>query len=98
MRPYTSRFPYTRAFALNKPIRLNAFLMNCVGHLAPGQWTAANDRAASYLSPEYWTDLARLLERGLFDGVFLGDVLGVYDVYGASPDAALRRARSEEHV
>jgi FMN-dependent oxidoreductase (nitrilotriacetate monooxygenase family) len=77
---------------LNKPIRLNAFLMNCVGHLAPGQWTAANDRAASYLSPEYWTDLARLLERGLFDGVFLGDVLGVYDVYGASPDAALRRA------
>ena len=40
----------------------------------------------------YWIDLARILERGLFDGLFLADVLGVYDVFGNSPDAALRNA------
>ncbi len=46
----------------------------------------------------YWTDLARLLERGCFDGVFLADVVGLYDVYGGSPAAAPvgtpRRCRS----
>ncbi len=40
----------------------------------------------------HWTGLARLLERGLFDGLFLADVLGVYDVHGGTPDAALRHA------
>ena len=34
--------------------------------------------------------LARLLETGLFDGVFLADVLGVYDVFGANAAAAVR--------
>jgi len=38
----------------------------------------------------HWQDLARTLERGLFDGVFLADVAGVYDVYGGNPDTALR--------
>ena len=36
--------------------------------------------------------MAQLLERGLFDGLFLADVLGVYDVYGGSADAALHHA------
>lgn len=51
---------------------------------------APRDRSAQYRSLRYWTDLARTLERGLFDSLFLADVLGVYDVYGHSPDAALR--------
>ena len=42
--------------------------------------------------PRLLDDLARILERGLFDGIFLADVLGVYDVYGGSPDAALPHA------
>lgn len=41
---------------------------------------------------KYWQDLARTLERGLFDGIFLADVTGVYDVFGGTPDAALRAA------
>lgn len=40
----------------------------------------------------HWQELARTLERGLFDGIFLADVTGVYDVYGGSPSAALRAA------
>src|SRR5699024_8664805 len=41
---------------------------------------------------DYWTDMARLLEKGKFDAVFLADVLGIYDVYGDSPDAAIEHA------
>ena len=37
-------------------------------------------------------ELARTLERGKFDGIFLADVLGVYDVFGGSAEAALRHA------
>lgn len=32
------------------------------------------------------------MERGLFDALFLADILGVYDVYGGNADAALRNA------
>jgi FMN-dependent oxidoreductase (nitrilotriacetate monooxygenase family) len=73
-------------------IRLNAFTMNCVGHQSPGLWTHPRDRTPEYTTLAYWTDLARVLEDGLFDGVFLADVLGVYDVHGGNADAALRRA------
>ena len=77
---------------MSRQIRLNAFMMNCVGHLAPGQWTAPQDESVSYLDTDYWVDLARELEKGLFDGLFLGDVTGIYDVFGGSPAAALRTA------
>jgi alkanesulfonate monooxygenase len=75
-----------------KEIRLNAFAMNCVGHQSPGLWAHPRDRSTSYTDLDYWTGLARTLERGRFDGLFLADVLGIYDVYGGSPDAALRHA------
>ena len=75
-----------------KEIRLNAFAMNCVVHQSPGLWTHPRDRTAEYNRLPYWIDLARTLERGRFDGLFLADVLGVYDVFGSSPDAALRHA------
>ena len=75
-----------------KEIRLNAFDMACVGHQSPGLWTHPRDRADSYNRLGYWTDLARTLERGLFDALFLADVLGIYDVYRGGPETALRHA------
>ncbi|WP_027580109.1 LLM class flavin-dependent oxidoreductase [Bradyrhizobium sp. Ai1a-2] len=77
---------------MTKQIRLNAFAMNCVAHQSPGLWTHPRDRTAEYNRLPYWLDLARTLERGRFDGLFLADVLGVYDVFGGGPDAALRNA------
>ena len=47
-----------------KQIRLNAFDMNCVAHQSPGLWTHPRDRSDTYNTLEYWTDLARTLERG----------------------------------
>jgi len=75
-----------------KQIRLNAFDMNCVGHQSPGLWTHPRDRSDRYNTLDYWIELAKLLERGKFDALFLADVLGVYDVYRGSPDAAIANA------
>jgi len=72
-----------------KQIRLNAFIMNTPVHLSPGLWRHPRDQSANFTRLEHWLDLARLWERGLFDGVFLADVLGPYDVYGAGPEAAI---------
>src|ERR1700747_3079836 len=63
-----------------------------VAHQSPGLWTHPRDRTAEYNRLPYWIHLAKTLERGRFDGLFLADVLGVYDVFGSSPDAALRHA------
>ncbi len=73
---------------MTRQIHFNAFDMNCVGHQSPGP----RDRSWQYKDLEYWTDLARLLERGKFDGVFIADVLGVYDVFGGDAHAALTHA------
>ncbi len=66
--------------------------MACVGHIQQGLWRHPRDRAADYASLHHWVALAQTLERGLFDGLFLADVLGVYDVYGGSADAAICHA------
>ena len=75
-----------------KQIRLNAFEMNTVGHQSPGLWAHPRDRSADYTDLNYWIGLAKTLERGRFDGIFLADVLGLYDVYGGTAEAALRHA------
>jgi long-chain alkane monooxygenase len=75
---------------MTRQIRFNAFDMNCVAHQSSGLWRHPDDRSARYTDLRYWTDLARLLERGRFDGIFIADVLGTYDVYGGSNEAAIR--------
>lgn len=73
-----------------KEILLNAFDMNGPSHQCPGLWRHPRDRSQEYVGLEYWQTLAKDLEAGLFDGIFLADVLGVYDVYGGSVASALR--------
>lgn len=75
-----------------KQIRLNAFSMNTVGHLSPGLWRHPRDQATRYTDIHYWVELAKTLERGCIDGLFIADVLGVYDVYGGNADSALSNA------
>ncbi len=73
-------------------ILLNAFDMNCVGHINHGLWTHPRDRATDYRRLDYWTNLACTLERGLFDGLFLADIVGTYDVYRGNVDVPLRES------
>ncbi|UFU00779.1 LLM class flavin-dependent oxidoreductase [Radiobacillus kanasensis] len=74
-----------------KRIYLNAFDMNCAGHQSPGLWTHPEDRSHQYKDSEYWIELAQILEEARFDAIFLADVLGTYDVYEGSRDAAVRQ-------
>ncbi|HDL2222934.1 TPA: LLM class flavin-dependent oxidoreductase [Acinetobacter baumannii] len=74
---------------MTKRISFNAFEMNCIAHQSPGLWRHPQDRSVEYKDLEYWTDLAQILERGFFDGIFIADVLGIYDVYHQSAEHAL---------
>ncbi|XPP25561.1 MAG: LLM class flavin-dependent oxidoreductase [Leucobacter sp.] len=73
-------------------ISLNAFQIATPGQHTSGSWRNPRARADRFTDLEYWTGLARTLERGRFDSLFLADVVGLYDVYGGSADAALRNA------
>jgi FMN-dependent oxidoreductase (nitrilotriacetate monooxygenase family) len=75
---------------MTKQIRFNAFDMNCVAHQSSGMWRHPDDQSWRYKEISYWTELAQLLESGSFDGIFIADVLGTYDVYGGSNEAAIR--------
>lgn len=77
---------------MTKKISFNAFEMNCIAHQSPGLWRHPQDRSVEYKNLEYWTDLAQILERGFFDGIFIADVLGIYDVYHQSAEHALTGA------
>ncbi|GIN21880.1 MAG TPA: FMN-dependent monooxygenase [Bacillus bacterium] len=75
-----------------KRIYLNAFEMNCVGHQSPGLWRHPEDQSERYKDLNYWVDLAKTLEKGCFDGMFIADVIGIYDVYGDDKATTLREA------
>ena len=75
-----------------KEIKLNAFDMNCVGHINHGLWTHPNDESHRFNELSYWTDLAKTLESGLFDGLFIADITGSYDVYQNNLDITLKES------
>lgn len=77
---------------IKKQISFNVFEMNCISHLSPGLWRYPNDRALEYKNIEYWQDIAKTAEKGLFDAIFIADVLGVYDLYKGNDLGALKTA------
>jgi len=78
--------------AVKKQISINAFNMNCVGHINHGLWTHPRDRSTEFNTLSYWTDLARTLEKGQFDAIFIADITGVYDVYQQGVDLTLKES------
>ncbi|KZF18924.1 xenobiotic compound monooxygenase, DszA family [Xylona heveae TC161] len=75
-----------------KRIFLNAFDMSTVGHLSPGQWKDPEDRSATKRRLDYWINLAKILERGDINALFLADTYGGYDTYQDSLDPCIRTA------
>jgi long-chain alkane monooxygenase len=73
-----------------KRLILNLFEMNCVSHITHGLWRLPGNNRERFNDIEYWTDLARLLEAGGFDAVFLADVIGTYDTFRGSADVSIR--------
>ena len=82
----------TASQSVAKKILLNAFDMNCVGHINHGLWTHPRDESQRFNELSYWTDLAQTLEQGLFDGLFIADITGVYDVYQNNIDLTLKES------
>ena len=73
-----------------KRLILNLFEMNCVSHITHGLWRLPGNNRERHNDIEYWLELARLLESGGFDAVFLADVIGTYDVFRGSADTSIR--------
>lgn len=77
---------------MTKQIAFNLFEMNTVGHISHGLWVHPENTRHRFNDLDFWVEHARLLEEGLFDAVFLADVIGTYDGYRAGPETALREA------
>ena len=77
---------------MKRRMYLNAFVMNCVVHQSPGLWVRTEDNMVNYTDLNTWVDLAKVLERGKFDAMFLADVIGTYDVFNGNREAAVRSA------
>ncbi|WPH01675.1 Hypothetical protein R9X50_00452600 [Acrodontium crateriforme] len=73
--------PTVNGTQTKKRLILNAFVETCAGHQSPGLWRHPDDRSSDFNQLSHWTDLARKLEAGRFQGMFIADVLGGYDVY-----------------
>lgn len=73
-----------------KPLLANAFYCGAPGQSWAGLWAHPQSTATEYNTLAYWTELAKTCERGLLDGIFLADGLGISDVYEGKPDAMLR--------
>jgi hypothetical protein len=58
-----------------KQILLNAFYMNCVGHINHGLWMHPRDRSVDYRQLPYSANLARTLERGLYKTAYADGTL-----------------------
>ncbi|KAJ4390973.1 hypothetical protein N0V93_004572 [Gnomoniopsis smithogilvyi] len=74
-----------------KQLIINAFVESCSGHQSPGLWRHPRDRSWDFNNIKHWVELAQLLEKGNFHGMFIADVLGAYDVYKGprNPDPAI---------
>ena len=76
--------------APRKKLLLNAFHMCAPSQSWAGMWTHERDRCTAYTDIDYYIELARLAERGLFDSIFFADSIGLMDKYGGDPAEAIR--------
>lgn len=77
---------------MTKQIGFNLFEMNTVGHISHGLWVHPDNQRHRFNDLDFWVEEAKLLEAGLFDAVFLADVIGAYDGYRGGPETAIREA------
>jgi FMN-dependent oxidoreductase (nitrilotriacetate monooxygenase family) len=76
---------------MSKQLHLLGFIQHGVNSHATGMWRHPLDKVGwDYARPEYWQHMARTMERGLFDGVFIADELAPYTTYQNSSDAIVK--------
>ncbi|KAF2703727.1 xenobiotic compound monooxygenase, DszA family [Pleomassaria siparia CBS 279.74] len=73
--------------------------MACVGgYMASGQWKRPEDTSTTKDTIKYYTDLARLADRGKISAIFFADWFVGFDVYGGSLDTMLNAAHQVAHL
>ena len=77
---------------MNRHLLLSAFEINGVNLTSQGLWAHPEQQSSRYTDLDHWTDLARTLERGGFDVLFLADSLGYPVVGGTTPGVAFEQA------
>jgi FMN-dependent oxidoreductase (nitrilotriacetate monooxygenase family) len=75
-----------------KTITLGAFEINQVNLTSQGMWAHPEQTTHRYKELAYWVDLARLLERGQFDFIFLADSYGYPHMNGLTRPVVLEQA------
>lgn len=74
-------------------MHLVGFMLNSPMNHSISSWTHPRDKVGySWAEPEMWQDIARTLERGKFDCLFLADVMAPFAKYKDRMDEALRYA------
>src|SRR5580658_3413806 len=96
--------PAVQAFAISPPSQRTKFMTRKAVHLlgfvqhgvishATGMWRHPSDKINwDWSRPPYWQHLARTMERGLFDAMFIADELAPYNNYKGSSDDTVRYA------
>jgi long-chain alkane monooxygenase len=76
-----------------KPAHLLGFIQHGVNSHATGMWRHPKDKINwDWSRPAYWQHMARTMERGLFDAIFIADELAPYNNYEGSSDATVKYA------
>src|SRR3954466_12411423 len=76
-----------------KQAHLLGFIQHGVNSHATGMWRHPKDKINwDWTRPPYWQHLARTMERGLFDAMFIADELAPYNNYEGSSDACVKYA------
>lgn len=79
--------------AKHREMKLLGFMLNNpISHSALSWADPEDERAAGLSDPAHWQQIARTLERGRFDGIFLADAPFAMDTYRGSLDPAVRYA------
>lgn len=76
-----------------KKAHLLGFVQHGVNSHATGMWRHPKDKVNwDWTRPPYWEHLARTMERGFFDAMFIADELAPYNNYQQSSDATVKYA------
>ena len=78
---------------MTKKAHILGFIQHGVNSHATGMWRHPKDKVGwNYARPEYWQHMARTMERGLFDAMFIADELAPYNTFADSSDETVRWA------
>jgi long-chain alkane monooxygenase len=76
-----------------KRAHLVGFIQHGVNSHATGMWRHPKDKINwDWSRPAYWQHMARTMERGFFDAMFIADELAPYNNYEGSSDASVKYA------